>query len=95
MRAFDPHQFGSEARIDEFVANVRTDTRAVIGVVGKRYRVFQNREAFDFMDALVGDKLAMYETAGSLHGGRRVWMLAARASAINNRRQASEQPAGV
>jgi phage/plasmid-like protein (TIGR03299 family) len=77
VRAFDPHQFGSEARIDEFVANVRTDTRAVIGVVGKRYRVFQNREAFDFMDALVGDKLAMYETAGSLHGGRRVWMLAA------------------
>ena len=39
-------------------------------------RVFQNREAFDFMDALVGDKLAMYETAGSLHGGKRVWMMA-------------------
>ena len=28
------------------------------------------------MDALVGDKLALYETSGSLHGGRRVWMLA-------------------
>lgn len=65
------------AQVDGFVANVRTDTKAVLGVVGKRYRVFQNREAFDFMDALVGDKLAMYETAGSLHGGRRVWMLAA------------------
>jgi serine/threonine protein kinase len=53
------------------VANVRTDTKAVLGVVGRRYRVFQNHEAFDFMDALVGDKLAMYETAGSLHGGKR------------------------
>ena len=58
------------------MANVRTDTRAVLGVVGRRYRVFQNREAFDFMDALVGDRLALYETAGSLHGGRRVWMMA-------------------
>lgn len=57
-------------------ANVRTDTRSVLGVVGSGYRVFQNAEAFDFMDALVGDKLAMYQTAGSLKGGRRVWMLA-------------------
>ena len=36
------------------MANIRTDTKAVLGVVGRRYRVFQNREAFDFMDALVG-----------------------------------------
>ena len=64
------------AQVSGFVANVRTDTKAVLGVVGRRYRVFQNREAFDFMDALVGDRLAMYETAGSLHGGKRVWMLA-------------------
>jgi len=77
VRAFDPDSNSTEAAIREFVANVRTDTKAVLGVVGKRYRVFQNREAFDFMDALVGDKLAMYETAGSLHGGKRVWMLAA------------------
>lgn len=57
-------------------ANVRTDTNAVLGVVGRQYRVFQNTEAFDFMDALVGQRLAMYESAGSLKGGRRVWMLA-------------------
>jgi phage/plasmid-like protein (TIGR03299 family) len=76
VRAFDPDNNATEAGIPAFVANVRTDTQAVLGVVGKRYRVFQNREAFDFMDALVGDRLAMYETAGSLHGGKRVWMLA-------------------
>jgi phage/plasmid-like protein (TIGR03299 family) len=58
------------------VANVRTDTNRVLGVVGRNYRVFQNREAFDFMDEIVGEKLAMYETAGALKGGRRVWMLA-------------------
>jgi phage/plasmid-like protein (TIGR03299 family) len=76
VRAFDPDNQSTEAGIPDVVANVRTDTKAVLGVVGRRYRVFQNREAFDFMDALVGDKLAIYETAGSLHGGRRVWMLA-------------------
>lgn len=76
LRAFDPDEHAKEAGVPMAVANVRTDTGATLGVVGRRYRVFQNREAFDFMDALVGEKLAMYETAGALHGGRRVWMLA-------------------
>ena len=76
VRAFDPDNNSVEAGIPDTVANVRTDTKAVLGVVGRRYRVFQNHEAFDFMDGLVGDKLAMYETAGSLHGGKRVWMMA-------------------
>lgn len=58
------------------VANVRTDTNAILGLVSDSYRVFQNVECFDFMDALVGEKLAMYETAGSLFGGKRIWMLA-------------------
>ena len=76
VRAFDPDHPATEAAMPDTVANVRADTKAVLGVVGKRYRVFQNHEAFDFMDGLVGDKLAMYETAGSLHGGKRVWMMA-------------------
>ncbi len=76
VRAFDPEHHSTDAGIPATVAIVNTDTRAVLGVVARRYRVFHNREAFDFMDALVGDELAMDETAGSLHGGRRVWMLA-------------------
>ena len=59
-------------KAERYVANVRTDTNAVLGVVSQSYTVFQNREAFDFMDTIVGDKLAMYETAGSLKGGRKV-----------------------
>lgn len=57
-------------------ANVRQDTQAVLGVVGSSYRPFQNSEAFDFMDDLIGEKLAMFETAGSLKGGKRVWVMA-------------------
>jgi phage/plasmid-like protein (TIGR03299 family) len=37
--------------------------------------VIQNREAFEFTDALLGEGVR-YETAGSLQGGKRVWMLA-------------------
>ena len=73
---FRPGQQQYRGGVPDKVANVRTDTKAVLGVVGRRYRVFQNHEAFDFMDGLVGDKLAMYETAGGLHGGKRVWMMA-------------------
>jgi phage/plasmid-like protein (TIGR03299 family) len=57
-------------------ATYRHDTNAILGVVGARYTPFQNLDAFKFMDALVGEQLAMYETAGALCGGQRVWMLA-------------------
>lgn len=56
-------------------ATVRQDTRAVLGIVGERYRIVQNDEAFQFMDQLLGSSLH-FETAGSLGGGRRVWVLA-------------------
>jgi len=75
LSATDPASWRTVSAADH-VANVRTDTRSILGVVGKDYRIFQNHEAFDFMDSLVGDKLAMFETAGALKGGRRVWMLA-------------------
>lgn len=76
LRAFDPDKHSREAGIPDRVANVRSDTKKVLGVVSKGYQIFQNSEAFDFMDALVGEKLAMYETAGALKEGRRIWMLA-------------------
>lgn len=76
LGAFDPDVRRCEANVPDLTANVHADTRAVLGVVGRRYRVFQNREAFDFMDALLSDRLAICVTAGGLHGGRRVWMMA-------------------
>ncbi len=56
-------------------ANVRQDTRGVLGIVGDRYRIVQNSDAFRFVDQLLGSSMH-FETAGSLHGGRRVWVLA-------------------
>lgn len=49
--------------IQEQWATVRTDTGTALGVVGKKYDILQNREAFEFLDsmALQGAK---FETAG-------------------------------
>lgn len=58
-----------------YFMNVRDDTDKVLGVVGKRYKVVQNAEAFDFMDELLGEGVT-YESAGSLQGGKRIWLLA-------------------
>ncbi len=54
---------------------VRRDTKAVLGVVGRRYKPVQNEEAFEWLDGLVGSRLAMYETAGSIRNGALVWAL--------------------
>jgi len=75
IEAVDP-QTQTVHQAPNHVANVRTDTNAILGVVGRQYHPFQNRDAFEFMDAIVGDKLAMFETAGALRDGRVVWMLA-------------------
>lgn len=56
-------------------ATVRTSDGSALGVVGEQYEVLQNEDAFAFADGLVDDGDAKYETAGSLKGGRAVWML--------------------
>lgn len=46
-----------------------------LGIVTDRYKIVQNKDAFAFTDALLGQGVT-YETAGSLESGKRVWMLA-------------------
>ncbi|WP_029471655.1 DUF932 domain-containing protein [Blautia producta] len=71
----EPIYTGTEEQIDGYRANVRERDRKVLGVVTERYKVIQNEEAFAFTDALLGEGVR-YETAGSLQGGRKVWVLA-------------------
>lgn len=56
-------------------AVVRSDTAAVLGVVGPRYRAMQNHEAFAFFAPFVESGAVEMESAGSLSGGKRLWML--------------------
>lgn len=61
---------------DQFVV-VRNMDNAPLGVVGPGYQCIQNIEMFNFLDALTTgeDKVAQWESAGSLRGGRYVWAL--------------------
>lgn len=61
--------------ISGYKANIRQDIGTVLGVVSKGYTVVQNKEAFSFTDLLLEEGVT-YESAGSLQGGKRVWMLA-------------------
>jgi len=55
--------------------NTRSDDGSVLGIVSDRYRIMQNREAFSWLGNLIGSELH-FETAGSLNGGKRTWVLA-------------------
>ncbi|GHV40885.1 hypothetical protein AGMMS49546_15640 [Spirochaetia bacterium] len=72
---FSSSNFAQE--IPGFRANVRSDTKEVLGIVSDRYCVAQNKDVFVFADELIGNGKVKctYETAGSLWNGRRVFML--------------------
>lgn len=61
-------------KIPGYLANVRSSDNSVLGIVTKKYSIVQNAEAFAFTDGLLGEGL-VYESAGSLRGGKQVWML--------------------
>ena len=61
--------------IPDYKANVRDSDGAILGVVSDKYKIVQNDEAFAFTDSLISGDVK-YETAGSLKGGKTVWMLA-------------------
>ncbi|MCI9080218.1 MAG: DUF945 domain-containing protein [Lachnospiraceae bacterium] len=62
-------------KVKGYYANVRDYDGSVLGIVTSRYKVVQNREAFAFTDGLLGEGVR-YETAGSLMGGKKTWILA-------------------
>lgn len=70
-----PIFLGNGTKIMGSYANVRSSDGRCLGVVGERYQIVQNAEAFEFTDALLGEGVR-YETAGSLKNGKTIWLLA-------------------
>lgn len=61
--------------IPGYKANIRSSDKKALGIVSDRYKVVQNVDAFSFTDNIIGGDVH-YETAGSLLGGKKVWLLA-------------------
>jgi len=58
-------------------STLRTDTGQILGDrIGKNYTIVQNSEAFEFFDTLTEAGAAMYETAGVLGIGEKIFITA-------------------
>ncbi len=64
---------------------VRDRDHKILGTVTDSYKPIQNSEAFEFLDSVV-DSIGQlrYVTAGSIDGGKRVWLLAQIKSEVGN-----------
>lgn len=66
---------GGRVKIDNKAAMRRSTDGQVLSVLTGQYKPVQNRDAFKFFDSVVGTGEAKYHTAGSLRGGKKVWIL--------------------
>jgi len=52
----------------------RKDNNRPLSIMTKKYQVIQNHETFAFADDIIGSGQAVWDTAGSINGGRVVFM---------------------
>ena len=62
--------------IPKVSAIIRDDNKFVLGVMSSDFRIIQNVESAALMDAIIGTGEACYETAGSIYGGKKTFMVA-------------------
>jgi hypothetical protein len=65
----------TQAKVEHQAVRRKSDNR-ILGVVGPKYHVLQNRAAFQWFQPFLDAREAALHTAGSLCEGSRVWVLA-------------------
>lgn len=61
--------------VDHFAVRRKSDGK-ILGAVGKKYTILQNRDAFKWFQPFLEAKEASLNAAGSLRQGSRIWVLA-------------------
>jgi phage/plasmid-like protein (TIGR03299 family) len=64
------------SEIEGFSAAVRSDTGDILSLVTDSYQIVQNKECFTFFDSIISRDEAIYETAGVLGKGERIFLTA-------------------
>ena len=62
--------------IENTFVTVRCDSEAALGLVSDEYEVFQNEDLFNAAGVVLQDHGLLYESAGALNDGQRIWILA-------------------
>ena len=65
----------TQSKVEHRAVRRKADGR-ILGVVGPKYHVLQNRAAFQWFQPFLDAKEAALHTAGSLQEGSRIWVLA-------------------
>jgi phage/plasmid-like protein (TIGR03299 family) len=73
---YAPGWEGTMVEAEGHYGNVRTDTNEILGIVKGRYRIVQNKDAFGFFDTIIDKGEAIFETAGALGKGERIFVTA-------------------
>lgn len=73
----DGQRMDNTNKVRTHFATMRADTFEILGIVGSKYEVVQNKSAFTFFDSLINDGDGIkYETAGALGAGERIFITA-------------------
>jgi phage/plasmid-like protein (TIGR03299 family) len=72
----EPIYTADGARVPDSMVTRRESDKRILGTVGKGYGILQNADAFKFFDPFLARGEASLESAGSLRGGKTVWVLA-------------------
>lgn len=62
--------------IDDYRITRRMTDNAILGIVRKKFKPIQNRDAFELFDGISQAGQMVYQSAGELRGGSRVFLIA-------------------
>lgn len=71
----EPIYTGNQVKLESHVAITRSSDQKVLGVLGADYTPVQNLEAFQWFQPWLDSGDVTLESAGSLFGGKRIWVL--------------------
>ena len=75
QRSFDTGHYSTYRIVPNPEKPLNSDI-VILGNVGSRYEILQNKDAFRPFDEALKEFGYNYETAGAIHDGRRIWILA-------------------